>query len=148
MPSLIPFEVSHLKDIELRDLDKQIIMSIPNSTERIVIQSQSGMAYTGIDDEGSIIAIGGVSLIWPHVGSGWVLTSELIVKYKVWTHRIIRDILDTAIKVYSLHRIESIILKNHNVCLKWAERLGFQREGLLRKYDSQGNDYWLFGRII
>ncbi len=148
MPSLIPFDVSHLKDIELRDLDKQIIMSIPNSTERIVIQSQSGMAYTGVDGGGNIIIIGGVSLLWPHVGSAWSLTSDLIVKYKIWTHRITRDFLDTAIKVYSLHRIESIILKNHNVSRRWAERLGFQREGLLRKYDSQGNDYWLYARVI
>lgn len=139
--------MSHLRDIELRSFDEQVILSVSNCFERIALQSESGLAYTGIDDDRNIIAIGGVSLLWPHVGSGWVLTSDLIVKYKIWVHRTIRNILDTAIKVYSLHRIESIILKKHKVSRKWAERLGFQREGLLRKYDSQGNDYWLYARI-
>jgi len=148
MPSLIQFHIDHLKYIDLRLLDKQVVMSVPGAINRIEIQAQSGLAYTGIDDEGDIIAIGGVSLLWPGVGAGWVLTSPLMVKYKIWTHRIIRDILNKAIKVHNLHRIESIILKNHGVSCKWVKRLGFRKEGLLRKYDSQGNDYWLVARII
>jgi hypothetical protein len=148
MPSLIDFDVTDLRDIDLRPFDKQVMMSVPGAVNRVELQAESGLAYTGIDDEGNIIAIGGVSLLWQGVGSGWVLTSSLITKYKIWTHRIIRDILNSAVKEYDLHRVESIILKNHNVSCKWAERLGFHKEALLEKYDSQKNDYWLFARTI
>jgi RimJ/RimL family protein N-acetyltransferase len=148
MPSLILFHRDHLKDIDLRFLDKKVVMSVPGAIDRIEMQSQSGISYTGIDDEGDIIAIGGVCMLWQGVGSGWVLTSDLMVKYKIWTHRVIRDILNKAIKVHNLHRIESIILRNHDISCKWAERLGFQCEGLLKQYDSQKNDYWLFARTI
>ena len=123
-------------------------MGVSSAIERIQAQADNGIAYTGIDDNGNIIGIGGVTLLWEKVGSGWVLTSDLLPKYKIWTHRAIRDILEVAIETYGLHRVESIILRDHEVSQKWAERLGFGREGLLRKYDTAGNDYYLYARII
>lgn len=76
------------------------------------------------------------------------MTSELLLKYKAWSHRVIRDVLDITENTHKLHRIESLILKGHEVSMKWAEKLKFKKEGLLRKYDSQKNDYWLYARII
>lgn len=122
-------------------------MGFPNALERIEIQSANGVAYTGIDEKGKVIAIGGITFLWKGVGSGWVITSELLLKHKVWTHRAIRDILDITEKTHNLHRIESIILKDHVVSMQWAERLGFKQEGLLRKYDSQKQDHWLYARV-
>ena len=122
-------------------------MGVPDAFERIVVQAENGVAYTGIDKEGKIIAIGGVAFLWQGVGSGWVLTSELLLKHKIWVHRNIRDILDITEKIHDLHRIESIILKDHEVSMSWAERLGFQQEGLLRQYDSHKQDHWLYARV-
>ncbi len=148
MPSLMPFNKEDLHKINLRPFDEQVIMGVSAAYERIVQQADAGIAYTGRNDEGDIIAIGGVTLMWDKVGSGWVMTSGLILKYKAWTHRAIRNILEQAIVKHNLHRIESIILKDHCVSQKWAERLGFEREGLMRKYDTDGNDYYLYARII
>lgn len=141
------FHVEHLKQINLREFDEQVIMGVPDALDRIALQAENGVAYTGIDDEGEIILIGGVAFLWKGVGSGWVLTSELLLKYKAWFHRTIRDVLDATEKMYDLHRIESIILKDHEVSMRWAERLGFEQEGLLRKYNSQKQDHWLYARI-
>jgi RimJ/RimL family protein N-acetyltransferase len=145
---VVEFEPSHLKDINLRAFDQQVILGVPDAIERITAQSRSGVAYTGFDDNGGIVAMGGVCILWQGVGSGWVLTSDLMVKYKIWTHRTIRDILKAAINRHNLHRVESLILEHHGVSMKWAERLGFQCEGLLRKYDTAGNNYWIFSRVI
>ena len=122
-------------------------MGVSDAFERIAAQAENSVAYTGIDDDGSVIVIGGVAFLWDGVGSGWVLTSELLLKHKIWCHRAIRDVLDNVEKDYNLHRIESIILKEHEVSMKWAERLGFKQEGLLRKYDSLKQDHWLYARV-
>ena len=148
MPSLMPFRKEDLHKINLRSFDEQVTMGVPNAFEMIARQAENGMAYTGIDDNGEIVAIGGVTMLWDKVGSGWVMTSDLLLKYKVWTHRAIKEILDLAIVKYNLHRIESIILEDHIVSQAWAERLGFEREGLLRKYDTKGNDYYLYAKVI
>ncbi len=147
MPELILFQVEHLKQINLRSFDEQVIMGVPDAFDRIVLQAENGIAYTGIDEEGKIIGIGGIVLLWQGVGSGWVLTSELLLKHKIWFHRTIRDILELTEMARNLHRIESVILKEHVVSMKWAERLGFKQEGLLRKYNSQKQDHWLYARI-
>lgn len=143
----MPFESSHLLEIKLRKLDKQVIMGVPDAIERISLQAENGIAYSGIDDEGNVVVIGGVALLWEGVGSGWVITSELFVNHKIWCHRAIRNVLIKAESQYNLHRIESLILKDHKISMKWAERLGFSKEGLLRKYDSSKNDYYLFARV-
>ena len=147
MPSLIPFKKEHLHEIDLRPFDEQVVMGVPKAFDLIALQAQKGIAYTGVNDEGKIIAVGGVVILWEGVGSGWVLTSDLLLKYKTWTHRNIKQILDITIDTQKLHRIESIILKDHCVSQKWAERLGFESEGLLRKYDSNKSDYYLYSRI-
>ena len=148
MPSLMPFRKEDLHKINLRPFDGKVTMGVPYPLEIIARQAENGVAYTGIDDNGEIIAIGGVTMIWDKVGSGWVMTSDLMVKYKVWTHRAIKEILDLAIVKHNLHRIESIILEDHIVSQAWAERLGFEREGLLRKYDTEKNDYYLYARVL
>jgi RimJ/RimL family protein N-acetyltransferase len=147
MPELLPFEPEHLEQIDLRPFDKQVIMGSPGAMEIMQFQALSGLAYTGFDKNGKIIMIGGVTIVRQSVGGGWVLTSELLVKYKVWAHRTIRDILDASLKIHSLHRIEGLILEDHKISCKWAERLGFQSEGFLRKYDSLGNNYYMYSRV-
>ncbi len=148
IPELILFQVEHLKQINLRPFDEQVIMGVPNMIDQYIVMAENGIAYTGIDKEGNIIGIGGVAIFWPGVGFGWVLTSELLLKYKIWFHRTIKDILELTVMARNLHRIEGLILKDHIVSQRWAERLGFIREGLLRQYDSSKNDYYLYARII
>jgi len=133
--------------INLRPFDEQVVMGVPDALERIEAQAGMGVAHTGTDDDGNIILIGGVAFLWEGVGSGWVLTSELLLKHKTWSHRTIRDILDVTEKLHDLHRIESIILKGHSVSMNWAERLSFKFEGMLSKYDSSKNDYYLYARV-
>jgi len=122
-------------------------MGFQDSIERIVLQAEHGIAYTGINESGKIIGIGGVMLMWEGVGAGWVITSPLFPRYKVWVHRVIRDIVCEAIKEFKLHRVESLILESHEVSCRWAERLGFKKEGLLNSYDRDRNNYYMYARI-
>ncbi len=107
----------------------------------------AGCAYTGIDDSCEIIIIGGVVETWKGVGAAWLMTSPLFPRNKIWAHRAIRDILYDAIETYDLHRVETLVLEDHLVSQKWVGRLGFQQEGLFRKYDSNQNNHYMFARV-
>lgn len=140
--------MKHLSQIRMRPFDVQNLMGIDNSDDIIQSQAKMGTSYTAIDNEGNIIAIGGMCIIRIGVGAPWVITSDLFVKYKVWIHKAIKNMAEEAIKIYNLHRLETAIVKEHEVSHRWAERLGFEREGLMRKFDQNKKDYYLYARII
>lgn len=146
-PELVLFKPEHLSQINMRPFDKQNLMGMDNGDDPIKWQAENGTAFTIKAKEG-IVAIGGVCLARPGVGSGWAITSDLFVKYKIFTHRAIRDIIEDGIQCYKLHRVEAAIMKKHKVSCKWAERLGFKKEGLMRQFDKNKRDYYMYARII
>lgn len=44
-------------------------------------------------------------------------------------------------------RTQVTIRKGFPFLLKWIEMLGFEREGLMRKFGPEGDDYYLYARV-
>ena len=75
-------------------------------------------------------------------------TSPLVEKNKVFFHKGCKLVIDLGIKEFSLHRLETTIIEGHDISQNWAERIGFEQECLMRKFDADGNNYYLYARII
>jgi len=146
-PKLVNFEWEHLDKLDFRDYDLMGFNSVVNSKEQLQVYIDSGIAFSGIVGD-KVIMIGGVCVGNPKVGFGWVLTSDLAKEYKVFFHKACLGVIDEGIKVFGLHRVETTIMEGHEVSRKWAERIGFEEEGLMRKYDMSGNNYYLYARIL
>jgi hypothetical protein len=144
---LADFEWEHLDKIKLREFDEIGLAVVPNSKEQLQFYMDTGICYTGMVGD-KVVMIGGVSVTWPGVGFVWLLTSDLVKEHKAFFHRTCLNIIEKGIVKYKLHRVDTAIMKDHEVSLKWANRLGFQQEGIMKKYDSEGNDYCLFARVI
>jgi len=134
--------VEHLEQIKMRPFDYQNLMGVDNSRELVIAQAKMGTAFTGIDDNEGVIAVGGICVLREGVGGGWAITSDLLVKNRIWSHRMIRDIIENGIKYFKLHRIEALIMKEHKVSQRWVERLGFIKEGDWNK------DNYLYVRTV
>jgi hypothetical protein len=144
---LVGFKWEHLDNIKMRDFDKRGFSAVPDSSKQLEYYLNNGIVYTG-KVYGCVAMIGGVCTIWPKVGFVWVLTSPLVERYKVFFHKACIQIIEMGIDLGELHRVETTIKDDHIVSRRWAERLGFEQEGFMRKYDTEGNNYCLYARII
>lgn len=90
-------------------------------------------------DDGEPVAMLGVSLLHPGVGEAWLLATDRW--NEVW-----RTCTKLAIQIrdgLKLHRIQVHTAAFHTNSHAWLEVLGFQREAILRKYGSGGEDFYL-----
>lgn len=162
-PFLIPFRAFHINFVDLRPQDSKVFFSVPmvDSTRALEMYEKSGRCWTAIVEGGTpstqhppekrgvpiILGMGGIIPVWRGVAIGWLLTACEIERFKLFFHKTIVKMLDRAIRELSLHRIDVSVLAEHKTSIKWLERLGFKNEGLMRKFDSMGNDYYRYALV-
>ncbi len=144
---LVDFEWNHLDRLNLREFDRMGFEAVPENKEQLQVYLDCGMVFTGMVDN-NIIMIGGVCVSRPKVGFAWVMTSPFVENNKVFFHKGCKMVIDMGIKEFKLHRIETTILEGHEISKNWAERIGFEQECLMRKFDADGNNYYLYARVI
>lgn len=146
-PELKLFSWNHLKSLELREFDKMGFAAVPDSRKELECYLETGIVFSGIAGSKTLM-IGGVCAPRHKVGFAWVLTSELIKEYPIFFHKACKEIIDMGIKEFNLHRLETTIMEGHKISKNWAERIGFEQECLMRKFDADGNNYYLYARVI
>ena len=149
-------------------MDSKVFLSVTDidSARELEIYEKSGRCWTAILPEAeyrrpageyrrpagtslppAILGMGGVISIWKGVAIAWLLTACEIERYKLFFHKTIVTMLDTAIRELSLHRVDVSVLAEHKTSIRWLERLGFQNEGLMKCFDSQKNDYYRYALV-
>ena len=105
----------------------------------------SGPAFTGLVD-GKVAGFAGVILMWPGVGEGWILGSDLFAENKLWFIRNVKRFLGKIMNTHEMHRVQTTVLHGHTDLIRLVEFLGMKFEGRLRGYGPQGEDYLMYGR--
>ena len=144
---IIPFKKDHLDKLDIR-LPGLVGMEIDRAYEEIPKYGEAGPAFSAFTDDGLLIVIAGVGIIWDGVGVAWTLPSVYADDYKVGFYKAIKSHLDKIIEANNLHRVQCFVHKDYVISQKWVEHMGFEREGLLRKYGSDKADYYIYARLI
>jgi hypothetical protein len=106
-------------------------------------------SYTALWD-GVIVGVGGASLMWGGVYEFWlILTKD---SNRNGTHSIvafeaIKKKIDEIIKENEIFRAQAVVRLDFPKGIKMLEALGFQREGLLRRYTPDGASVYRYSRI-
>lgn len=140
MMHLVKYSPAHIREMD--------IVNEP-WTERSDIYASyglSGPAYTSFDD-GKPVFSAGVAIPWKGFGEAWMLMSKDAHKYPLSVYRHVRNMLNAIIEDNNLHRVQATIADGQPYLVKWIERLGFKREGLLRKFGPDGSDFILYARV-
>lgn len=108
-----------------------------------------GPAYT-LYHEGDIIGIGGIDDIMDGVGAAWLFLGKDFLKHKKTLIRVISNVFIKHGGGY--HRIHAVVNRNmlpkdQKRLKRFAEFFGFKKEAIMRKFDSEKNDYLLMARI-
>lgn len=144
--SIRPFVMDDMLRINLRSIDARVGTDFDAGIKSAVAAAERGEALTVLVGE-EILCIGGMVPLFTGVAELWSLTAEAVITYPLAFHTSILKILDYWQNLYNLHRIQCKVVAGHDTSRKWLTRMGFEEEGLMRKYDSHGRDFYLYARV-
>lgn len=145
MIKLIPYHPEHLNLIEAKEEDIARYGEINGDT--YIALSENGVAFTAIED-GRILVIGGILQTSMHTGYCWTLISKHASKGGVKVFRLVKNQLEAMMRDMKIHRVETSNLRDAVDHHKWCKLLGFEEEGILKKYDDRKRDYIRFAKIM
>lgn len=111
-------------------------------------QSAGLFAYSVVDDDtGEVMAIGGSQ---PYSSGNYIFWSFIsaFTKTQEWPSiaRAGKRIIDGLI-YNGAKRVEVTVKEGYNEAVRLVEMIGFEKEGLLRKYGPNGENYLMYSRV-
>lgn len=114
-------------------------------TDALALQPNS-FAHT-VTISYKVVAVFGVTMIWPGCAEVWALVSDDLKTIPFWLHKKILN----GIKFYEtnlkLRRLQATVKVDFEMGHKWIKALGFKEEGILREYGVDGSDFYIYGKV-
>jgi len=104
------------------------------------------VAYTLLDDD-KVLAVGGAHVMWFGAGEAWVLVSPDCLNQRASFARYAKRLFDSILQDTDLRRVQASIHVDDDRAYRFAEWLGFENEGVMRKYGVDGGDYYRMARV-
>lgn len=138
--NIIPFHVEHIGAMDLQTQQRTIISHM--CIEYLKHLEAVGPALSA-EHEGRIIASAGIAFQGFGMGMLWAFVSQQAGPHFIRLDRCVRRFLD----IPKLRRIEASTEATFSQGCRWLELLGFQNEGILRKYGPNGEDHIRYARV-
>jgi RimJ/RimL family protein N-acetyltransferase len=101
-------------------------------------------ARTWVTDDGTVLAVMGISQQWKGVGHAWGLLSQDALRHPVALTRGAMRWLAWFWRRDGYHRIHADIEVGHKEARRWLVFMGFRFEGRMRRYGPAGLDHDLY----
>lgn len=146
-PRLIPmdrFLLDRLVAEERDPLTAEFCASEPFARRVLALP---GLAFALLDGA-DLVAGAGLVPMWHGRAEAWQLTSRHArPRQLVAAARIARTVLDKRQCDPAFRRIEIYVRAGAQWCASFIAALGFEREGLLKRWDAAGRDMWICARV-
>lgn len=145
---IVPFVPEHAARIRLRPLDALGLEGAPAAADPLEtgrMYAASGPAFSGLW-QGRVVASAGIVVSRPGLGDCWALTSPQTPRFALSFQRAVVLMLPRLVAEAEIERLQALVVRGHATSCRWLSRLGFRREGLLRRLYG-GRDYYIYGRI-
>jgi len=108
---------------------------------------QDDLAFTGLINKKPIFAAG-MKMIWGQVAEGWVIATQDVWNYPLSVAKAIKKDFSRIAKENNITRVQTSIRKDFKQGQRFAEWLGLENEGLMRKFGFDGTDQYRYARIF
>jgi RimJ/RimL family protein N-acetyltransferase len=105
-----------------------------------------GPAFTGIRN-GEIIGCGGIMILWEGTGEAWATLAPATKHSPKDVFYCLRKGLEIIGEAYELIRIQAIAKPSFPESVRLLRHLGFEEEGVLRKYWEGGIDAVMMAKV-
>lgn len=140
---IVPFEQKHFDEINLRQSD--FANFDKDKIKEIVKELSQDNAFTLLIKD-RVILFGGIYSLHKKAGEAWLVCAEEIKYYPRTSARTVKRHILNMMETLDLSRLQTKNNVNelHN---RWVEWVGFQKEGILRKFDELGNDIIMYSIV-
>lgn len=107
----------------------------------------SGVLMAMVTKDGDLCGVMGGFTYWGGVATVGALFTPHLKKYPIAAVRSMMEIIGINQELLGLHRMELAVKTDYKTGQRMAEALGFQVEGLLRKYTADKQDHYMYGRV-
>ena len=87
-------------------------------------------------------------MVWGKVAEGWVIATSEMLKHPIAISKAIKKDFARIAKEHNIERVQTAVRKDFKTGIRFAEWLGFEREGLMKKWGFDGTDQYMYARII
>ena len=137
------FILSYQMNHKILEADRKFI-NIEGDAKNL---EQDHLAFTGIVNDKPIFAAG-MKMIWGQVAEGWVIASSDMWKHPLGVAKAIKKDFARVAKEHNIKRVQTAIRKDFVQGQRFAEWLGLENEGLMRKFGFDGSDQYMYARIF
>lgn len=99
-------------------------------------------------EDGNPIACGGIMHVGGGVGVVWVQATDKVRGHGLKLCRFAKQAVQIVFEEMKFHRIQATVRADRPEYRRWAEMMGFECEGLMRKATPNQQDVYLYARVI
>lgn len=144
---IVPFKTEHAQYILTQQLNAKELHLRAEHKKYALYLEQVGMSFTALINN-KPIAAGGIYMLWDNVAEGWVMATNDVWQYSIIMARHFKKKTDVLIETSKIKRLQTTVKADFKLGHKFAEWLGFEKEGLMKYYGPDGSDYYRYARII
>lgn len=141
--SFITFQTGHLDLFKKKEVFATY-RDLKTRTSKLV--NHPGAYTRTILLDGRPIAVIGVVKLWDGVAEAWSVTSDEVRRVPLSFHKVVSGLIKAVERHLGIRRIQMSVDENYSEGHRWAEALGFKREGLMLKYGPIGENHFLYAR--
>ena len=143
---IVPYKPDHGNEMIEFGLNDKLMDWDANFTENRIDFALVGLSFTLLHNNNPVCS-GGIVPLWNGVAEGWVISSKRIFKNKIRAARLIRERTDLLCANNKIWRLQTAVKADFKIGIRFAEFLGFNKEGLMVGYGPDKTDYYLMARI-
>ena len=143
---VVPYETQHGDEMIEFGLNDTLMDGDATFKENRIDFASAGLAYTLLDNNVPICS-GGIIPTWLGNAQGWVISSKRIFRNKIKASRLIKERTDLLCANNKIWRLQTAVKADFKIGIRFAEFLGFNKEGLMVGYGPDKTDYYLMARI-
>ncbi len=110
------------------------------------LETDQVKAYS-IVKENKVIAIFGFVVIWEGVSEVFTIMCKDIKEHGFLLYKTFKSSIEKMFEKHNFRRVQATVFVEFEAAINMVERLGFKREGLLRKWLPNGNDVYMYAWV-
>ena len=143
---IVPYQTQHGDEMIEFGLNDKLMDIDASFKENRIDFAMAGLAFTLLDNNVPVCS-GGIVPTWLGNAQGWVISSKRIFRNKVKASRLIKQRTDLLCANNKIWRLQTAVKANFKIGIRFAEFLGFNKEGLMVGYGPDKTNYYLMARI-
>ena len=144
---IVPYTAEHGRFILSQQMNHKLMDKDAEFEGDAMNLVQEHLAFTGLVNNKPIFAAG-MKMVWGRVAEGWVIATGDIWNHPLSVARAIKKDFARVARQHNIERVQTAIRKDFKEGQRFAEWLGLENEGLMKKFGFDGTDQYRYARIF